>query len=195
MDSQIRIKTATLKDRYAERVKTIWIRPILFGLLSIVLCLMPSCKTNNWADWKTQNELWLEHNKTQPGVRTSSTGLQYKIISDPMAPYGDAKPNSTSTIVCNYSVKLINGYTVSSGKNVSLYLPSTIPGFSEGCHKIHNKGSIELYIPAYLGYDYEKYNEDKYDKAEGLGTEGTTGYIPPYSTLIYFVEINAIVGN
>ena len=160
------------------------IKVIVFLLAVLTLA---ACKTNNWADWKTQNELWL--------VRTSSTGLQYKIISDPMAPYGDAKPNSTSTIVCNYSVKLINGYTVSSGKNVSLYLPSTIPGFSEGCHKIHNKGSIELYIPAYLGYDYEKYNEDKYDKAEGLGTEGTTGYIPPYSTLIYFVEINAIVGN
>jgi len=168
------------------------IKGIIFLLAVLTLA---ACKTNNWADWKTQNELWLEQNKTQPGVQTSSTGLQYKIISDPMAAYGDAKPNSTSSIVCNYWVKLINGYVISSGYNQTLYLANTIPGFSEGCRKIHNKGTIELYIPAYLGYDYEKYDEDKYDKAEGLGTEGTTGYIPPYSTLIYRVEINAIAGD
>ena len=172
MDSQIKFKVESLK---------------LKGFVSILLifcAFISSCKTNNWADWKTQNELWLLDNAKKDNVVTTSTGLQYKIISDPMAPYGDAKPNSTSTIVCDYSVKLINGYTVSAGKNVSLYLPSTIPGFSEGCHKI-----------AYLGYDYEKYNSDKYNKAEGMGTEGTTGYIPPYSTLIYHVEISAIVGN
>lgn len=195
MDSKIRIKTAALKDRCAERVKTIWIRPILFGLLSMILCLMPSCKTNNWADWKTQNELWLLNNAKKDSVETTSSGLQYKIISDPMAPYGDAKPNSTSTIRCDYSVKLINGYVVDSRKNYPVILSQTIPGFAEGCHKIHNKGTIEMYIPAYLGYDYEKYNSDKYNKAEGMGTEGTTGYIPPYSTLIYHVEISAIVGN
>ena len=147
MDSQIKLKVESLK---------------LKGFVSILLifcAFLSSCKTNNWADWKTQNELWLLDNAKKDNVVTTSTGLQYKIISDPMAPYGDAKP------------------------------------FSEGCHKIHNKGTIELYIPAYLGYDYEKYNSDKYNKAEGMGTEGTTGYIPPYSTLIYHVEISAIVGN
>ena len=120
MDSQIKLKVESLK---------------LKGFVSILLifcAFLSSCKTNNWADWKTQNELWLLNNAKKDNVVTTSTGLQYKIISDPMAPYGDAKPNSTSTIVCDYSVKLINGYTVSAGKNVSLYLPSTIPGFSEG---------------------------------------------------------------
>ena len=183
MDSQIKLKVESLK---------------LKGFVSILLifcAFISSCKTNNWADWKTQNELWLLDNAKKDNVVTTSTGLQYKIISDPMAPYGDAKPNSTSTIVCDYSVKLINGYVVQSIKNKPVILSQTIPGFSEGCHKIHNKGTIELYIPAYLGYDYEKYNSDKYNKAEGMGTEGTTGYIPPYSTLIYHVEISAIVGN
>lgn len=137
--------------------------------------------------------MWLEHNKTQPGVKTTSTGLQYKIIADPGAVNGESKPNQTSTIICDYTAKLINGYTVSAANGITLSLAQTIPGFSEGCHKVHTHGDIELYIPAFLGYDYEKYNADKYNDAEGLGTEGSISYIPPYSTLIYTVHICSIV--
>ena len=190
MDSKMRIKTAALKDRCAERVKTKRIRPILFGLLSLFLIPLSGCKTNDWTDWKVQNELWLENNKNQPGVVETSTGLQYKIIADPTPQ--DAQPNTTSTIVCDYSVKLINGNILEAYNNVSMSLSSVIPGFSEGCHKIHNNGDIELYIPAYLGYDYTKYTQNDYNKAEGSGTEGTTSFIPPYSTLIYEVHICAV---
>ena len=163
-------------------------------LLSIVLCLV-GCKQNKWADWKTQNELWLENNKTKDSVQVSPTGLQYKIIADTMAYYGEARPNLTGTIICDYTVKLINGYQVDGGKYVSLALANTIPGFAEGCHMIHNHGDIELYIPAYLGYDNSKHTTNDYYNAEGLGTEGTQAYIPPYSTLIYTVHICAILSN
>ena len=144
-------------------------------------------------DWKTQNEMWLENNKNQPGVVVTSTGLQYKIIADPTPQ--DARPGSNSSIVCDYSVKLINGYVVDANNSVSLSLSSVIPGFAEGCHQIHNNGDIELYIPAYLGYDATKYDSGEYDQAEGYGTEGTQSYIPPYSTLIYTVHICGVTGN
>ena len=138
----------------------------LFTILACTLCslFLPSCKKNNWLEWKVQNEMWLEANKT-------------------------------STIVCDYSVKLINGYRVDGGNAVSLSLANTIPGFQEGCHHIHNNGDIELYIPAYLGYDYAKYQSDEYSEAEGLGTEGTQGFIPPYSTLIYTIHICGVTGE
>lgn len=165
---------------------------ILF--LGILFCLT-GCQENNWMDWKAQNELWLENNKNQPGVVTSSSGLQYKIVADPLAGYGEATPNRTSTIVCDYTVRLINGYKVDGGNSVALKLGNTIAGFSEGCTKIHSNGDIEIYIPAYLGYDAEKYNSGDYYHAEGYGTEGTQSYIPPYSTLIYEVHICSIVGN
>ena len=122
-------------------------------------------------------------------VETSS-GLQYKIVADPTPQ--DARPNLTSTIVCDYSVKLINGYQVDAGNNVQLSLPNTISGFAEGCHKIHANGDIELYIPASLGYDQSKYDSNEYNEAEGYCTEGTSSYIPPYSTLIYTVHICAV---
>ena len=164
----------------------------ILTVLACVICAFAatSCKTNDWTDWKVQNELWLENNKNQPGVVETSTGLQYRIIADPTPQ--DAQPNTTSMIVCDYTVKLINGNLLEAYNNVSLTLSNTIPGFAEGCHKIHNNGDIELFIPAYLGYDYTKYTQNDYNKAEGSGTEGTTSFIPPYSTLIYTVHICAV---
>lgn len=168
-------------------IKTKWSRLILLVLIPCSLFLTPSCKTNNWTEWKMQNEVWLENNKTQPGIKVSSTGLQYRVIADPTPQ--DARPNTTSTVVCDYTVKLINGYQVDAGNNVALNLANTIPGFAEGCRKIHNNGDIELFIPAYLGYDYAKHQQNEYNKAEGYGTEGTQGYIPPYSALIYTIHL------
>ena len=166
-----------------------------FTIWAFTICsfILSGCTQNNWADWKVQNELWLANNLKQEGVQVTESGLQYKIIADPTPQ--DAQPNTTSTIVCDYTLKLINGYTVDSYNGAALSLSSVIPGFAEGCHKIHNNGDIELYIPAYLGYDSSKYNSDEYNDAEGYGTEGTQTYIPPYSTLIYTVHICSVTGN
>ena len=166
-------------------------RLFILVVCSLSVVLFPSCKENNWVDWKTQNEMWLEHNKTQPGVMVSSTGLQYKIIADPTPQ--DARPNITSNIICDYELHLINGCKVDGGNNVALLLSNTISGFAEGCHKIHSNGDIELYIPAYLAYDKDKYDSDDYYKAEGYGTDGTQSYIPPYSTLIYTIHLCAVL--
>lgn len=167
----------------------------LFAILALTICsfAVTGCKQHNWLDWKTQNELWLKANKSQPGVRTTDSGLQYKIIADPTPQ--DAVPNSTSTVVCDYTLRLINGCEIQTANYAELYLPQMIPGFVEGCRKIHNNGDIELYIPAYLGYDAEKYESGSYNEAEGNGTEGGTFFIPPYSTLIFTVHICGISGE
>ena len=156
----------------------------------LVALLLAGCTQNNWADWKVQNEIWLANNLKQEGVQVTESGLQYKIIADPTPK--DARPNTTSSIVCDYRVTLINGCLVDAGTAVSLSLQNVIPGFVEGCRKIHNNGDIELYIPAYLGYDYSKYQSNEYDQAEGAGTEGTSSFIPPYSTLIYVIHLCSV---
>lgn len=162
-------------------------------IMCILLVVLSSCKENKWAEWKVQNELWLAQNKSKPGVVETSSGLQYKVIADPLKDNGESRPNTTSTIICDYTVKLINGYQVDGGNGVQLSLPNTISGFAEGCHQVHCSGDIELYIPAYLGYDQSKFKSNEYSDAEGFGTEGTQSYIPPYSTLIYSVHICSIV--
>lgn len=169
---------------------TIW----SFTICSFILSLsLTGCNKHDWMDWKVQNELWLEANKSQPGVKTTESGLQYKIIADPTPK--DAVPNSTSTVYCDYTLSLINGCEIQTANYAELYLPQMIPGFAEGCHQIHNNGDIELYIPAYLGYDADKYDSGSYGEAEGSFTEGGTLFIPPYSTLIFKVHICGVSGN
>ncbi len=155
-------------------------------ILTIVACaicafLLPSCQQDNWMDWKLQNDIWLAQNAKKDSVITTSTGLQYKIIADPLAEH-DAKPKPTSTVVCDYTLELINGTVIRSEEDAEIPLSSAVPGFREGCIKVHTHGDIELFIPAELGYDY-----DTSDR--GNGTEGYKSYIPPYSTLIFKVHI------
>jgi FKBP-type peptidyl-prolyl cis-trans isomerase len=161
-------------------------KKFIYSLL-FLLAVLSGCKENNWAEWKVENELWLQNNALQDSVHVTSSGLQYKIIADP-TPY-DACPNVNSTIICDYKLKLINGNQIDAGNSVTLKLSSTISGFAEGCHKVHTNGDIMLYIPAYLGYDQLKFESNEYKDAEGFGTEGTQSYIPPYSTLIYEIHI------
>lgn len=136
-------------------------------------------------NWKLQNELWLEQNalryQDDPHFHILESGLQYRILA-PGNPT-DAKPSDASTVVCTYEVHLINGHRIDKGTEVSLPLSSTIVGFREGLKKIHAHGDIELFIPQELGY-----------KEEGNGTEGSqsSAFIPPYSTLIYTIHLQAV---
>lgn len=167
-------------------------RKIIFFLLVVLLV---GCKQNNWMEWKVQNELWLAQKAKEPGVVETSDGLLYYIKADPGAENHEAKPNADSYITCDYTCTLINGYKVDGGSHITFSLANTIPGFREGCMKIHNHGDIFIYVPASLGYDYSKFQSDEYNEAEGSGTEGTTSYIPPYSTLIYEIHICSVSGN
>ena len=57
------------------------------GYILFLLIVLTGCKQENYLDWKALNEAWLEHNKTQPGVITTSSGLQYKQLP-PLAARG-----------------------------------------------------------------------------------------------------------
>jgi len=164
---------------------------IVIGLCAI---LFLGCKQNNWMDWKTQNEVWLAQNKaSDSAVKVTASGLQYKILADPTPQ--DAKPNKTSYVTCDYTLRLINGNVLESG-HASFSLSSVISGFAEGCCLVHNNGDIQLFIPYNLGYDQTKVDEDdEYNAVGNEGTEGTHSYIPPYSTLIYDIHICSVSGN
>ena len=151
---------------------------LLLIMLSVVLF---SCKEDNWLDWKAQNEMWLQQNAgSDAAIITTADSLQYKIIYGGLS--SDARPQSTSTITCDYKLRLINGYQVDASTDAVLAMSSVVKGFSEGMSKIHNHGDIILYIPWQLGYG-----------SEGHGTEGTQSYIPPYSTLIYEVHLSSVM--
>lgn len=150
---------------------------IFLYLLLLAACV--SCKQNDWVDWKAQNEAFLLDNKTKPGIQTTATGLQYRVLYE--GNVYDVRPNTTSTIKVDYTLKLINGYVIEQSNDVTLSMSTVIDGFAEGLRKIHVHGDVELYIPWDIGYG-----------KDGSGTEGTISHIPPYSTLLYTVHLSAV---
>ncbi len=164
-------------------------------ILIALIGLLAGCKENKWMDWKAQNDLWLEQNretyKNDSNFHELSDGLQYRIIADPGKENGETSPRSTSTVICDYTGKLINGYQFDGG-TASFSMSSVVSGFAEGLYKIHQHGDIEIYVPYSLGYDEENISNGKTGSAEGSGTEGTSSYIPPYSVLIFRVHVSSI---
>ena len=146
-------------------------------LLSFILVALLGCKPNNWLDWKTQNELWLQENAKKEGVITTPSGLQYKCIV-PGISHSSGHVDDAKIVTINYIGKLINGCVFDASDNYSEYVSAFVPGFIEGLKQMKEFGIYEFYIPYDLAYGQE-----------GAGTEGTSSHIPPYSTLIFRVEL------
>lgn len=151
-------------------------------IILMLLCAVAisGCKQNNWLDWKTKNELWLQQNAKSADVITTPTGLQYRqIFEGPYANDPDAvRPDNAKIVTVKYSGKLINGYEFDSNESADFYVSDLVAGFTEGLKKMNKFDIYEFYIPYDLGYGIE-----------GSGTEGTSSHIPPYSTLIFRVEL------
>ena len=121
---------------------------------------------------KKAGDEFLAENAKKEGVKTTDSGLQYKVVKA-----GNGKSVSESDMVkINYEGKLLDGTVFDSSydKNEPIVLPvqGMIPGFSEGLQLMKEGGTYELYIPGDLAY----------------GETGANG-IEPNSTLIFKVEM------
>ncbi len=148
----------------------------IYLLLFIIVMSVASCKKDNWIDWKVQNEAWLAENKTKAGVVTTPSGLQYKVTRKGIA---GVRPDALKSVRVNYTGKLITGAVFESNENVVFQVSSVIDGLAEGLGKMYKSGIYTFYIPADLGYG----------KDEQGSRSSINNYIPPYSTLIFEVEL------
>lgn len=130
-------------------------------------------------DWKLQNEFWLQENAKKEGVAITPTGLQYRCIQE--GSLGGKRPNDDSLVAIAYEGMLINGHVFDTAESCMGYVNSFIDGFAEGIKIMHPQSIYEFYIPYTLAYGDEK-----------VGIEGTTSYIPPYSTLIFRVHLLSV---
>jgi len=130
-----------------------------------------------YAEAKAANLKFLEDNKSKDGVVALPSGLQYKVVKEGTG----AKPVATDMVKVNYSGSTIDGNVFDStekhgGQPSTFRLDGVIKGWTEGIQLMTVGSKYTFYVPYDLAY----------------GAEGRPGSIPPFSTLIFDVDLLAI---
>ena len=116
---------------------------------------------------------FLAENKKKKGVVTLPSGLQYEVLT---AAKG-AKPKATDSVTVHYKGTLANGKQFESSyernQPATLSLTQVIPGWVEGLQLMSVGAKYRFYIPYQLGWG-----------ANGAGQD-----IPPYSVVIFEIEL------
>jgi len=125
---------------------------------------------------KQLGAIFLVANKKKSGVITTTSGLQYKILTKGKG----SSPTKNDTVTVNYEGKLIGGKVFDSsyarGKPVSFPVAGVIPGWQEALTLMKPGATWMLYIPSDLAY----------------GERGAPGDIGPNETLIFKVNLISI---
>lgn len=119
---------------------------------------------------------FLAENKTKPGVQTTASGLQYKVLTKGEG----AVPKATDRVMVHYEGRLVDGTVFdASSKHGSEPMVfganQVIKGWTEALCMMPVGSKWELYIPYELAYG-----------------ERNAGMIKPYSMLIFTVELVGI---
>jgi len=120
---------------------------------------------------------FLAKNKTQPGIVTTASGLQYKVITEGKG----AMPKATDKVKVHYRGTTIEGKEFDSsykrGEPVEFQADQVIKGWGEALQLMKVGGKFQLFIPSELAY----------------GERGAQPDILPNSVLIFDVELLDIV--
>lgn len=124
---------------------------------------------------KKEGEVFLAANKGKDGVKTTASGLQYKIIKD-----GNGQmPKATDTVTVNYRGTLVDGTEFDSsykrGEPATFPLNGVIPGWTEALQMMKVGSKWQLFLPSAIAY----------------GERGA-GRIGPNATLIFEVELLSV---
>ncbi len=117
-----------------------------------------------------ESKEFLVQNQKRPGVKTTASGLQYKVVK----PGKGAKPKASDAVSVIYKGMFINGdeFDSSGGKPFTIGVSDVIPGWQEALQLMDVGSKWMLFIPADLAY-------------------GETGQPPigPNTTLVFELEL------
>lgn len=120
-------------------------------------------------------EEFLTDNAKREGVTTLESGLQYEIIEAGEA--DGEKPTASSKVRTHYHGTFIDGKVFDSsyerGQPAEFPVGGVIAGWTEALQLMPKGSKWRLYVPYNLAY----------------GAQGSPGGIPPYSALIFDVEL------
>ena len=122
---------------------------------------------------KKDGETFLAANAKKEGVTVLPSGLQYKVLKS-----GEGrKPGRTDKVKCHYEGTFPNGQKFDSSYDrdepAVFGVNQVIAGWTEALQLMSEGSAWELYIPYNLAY----------------GEAGAPGAIPPYSALVFKVEL------
>ena len=96
---------------------------------------------------------FLAKNAQQAGVKTTDSGLQYKVLTRGT---GTVHPTAESNVTVNYHGTFIDGTvfdsSVDRGESISFVLSQTIQGWKEGVPLMVKGDKYRFYIPSNLAY-------------------------------------------
>lgn len=118
---------------------------------------------------------FLEENAKNPDVTTLESGLQYTVLQSGDA--SGASPTTTDKVVAHYEGRLPDGTVFDSsyerGQPFETGITGVIKGWTEALQLMKPGDKWRLFIPPDMGY----------------GERGVPGTIPPYSVLIFDIEL------
>ena len=126
---------------------------------------------------EAESKKYLEENKKKEGVKTTASGLQYRVEKEGNGPM----PKATDTVKVNYKGTTIDGTEFDSsykrGTPASFPVNRVIKGWTEALQLMKVGSKYQLVIPAELAY----------------GEKGAGSDIGPNATLLFEVELLEIV--
>ncbi|WP_370280169.1 FKBP-type peptidyl-prolyl cis-trans isomerase [Pontibacterium sp.] len=124
-------------------------------------------------------EEFLADNAKREGVVTLESGLQYEIVE--AGEENGEKPSASSKVRTHYHGTFIDGKVFDSsydrGQPAEFPVGGVIAGWTEALQLMTKGAKWRLYIPYNLAY----------------GAQGSPGGIPPYSALVFDVELLEIL--
>jgi len=122
---------------------------------------------------KTDGVKFLEENKKKEGVKTTASGLEYKVLKEGTGP----QPKATDMVTVNYRGTLIDGTEFDSsykrGQPATFPLNGVIKGWTEGLQLMKQGSKYQFVVPSNLAYGERSVGPD----------------IAPNATLIFEVEL------
>lgn len=110
-----------------------------------------------------EGKKFLEDNKKKAGIKSTASGLQYKVEKEGTG----AKPTEKDLVSVNYVLKDVKGEVIedskkqNQGKPVDIPLGGVVPGWKEGVQLMSKGAKYILYVPAELGYGTQGPNGNK----------------------------------